>query len=388
MSLNQLTFSSSHKASKSLDLVILCSLCRSNPEFHLISSTQSAQTPQSPLNSSNPSSRLQQFSNQITSNTSTLPISPNFPTFSTFSTFSNPSSPSSANLALSPQFKSPFQDSCTPDKTCKPCETCTQCLNSSLTYKLLSKTLQNEKELLEKSSLLANQKLKKTNFKLKSRIADLESVITKLKHSCKFTSESLSDYTESCFDLKAKKKELKEKNYLTNKEVLRQINQLDSLKIEENSVLGLLEREKSNSAGLKKKLIDIRNDLARLQDSNFEKIQKIEEVRLEIREFHNRNIGRRKTKIKSLIDEDCKQLELIKEENEKIGEIINLTEESSRTGSVVTMEEVSTSHEDEESIKEYTFKIQEQHLRICNLRLELEHKRQDINGNTCKCIVI
>ena len=32
---------------------------------------------------------------------------------------------------------------------------------------------------------------------------------------------------------------------------------------------------------MKKKLIEIRNDLAKLQDSNFEKIQRIEEVKFE-----------------------------------------------------------------------------------------------------------
>ena len=89
-----------------------------------------------------------------------------------------------------------------------------------------------------------------------------------------------------------------------------------------------------------------------------------------------------------MIDKDSKQLDLMKEENEKIGEIINLTEESSRTESVATIEEYGTNHEDEESVKEYTIKIKDQHLRICNLELDLQHMSKDVNGKTCKCTVI
>lgn len=391
MSQNQLIPQPPHKPSKSLDLRIICTLHNQSSDFQLvptstspkISSSQSS--PSSPSSPASASSQIYPLFYQVPLPHETYLNSPNF---LNTSTLSNPSSPSSPNFSSSPQFKSPFHNSCKTDQAKQFCQTCKQCLSTSKTYKILSQALHNEKDLLEKSNLVTREKVKKTNNKLKSRITDLESVITKIKHSCKFTSESLDDYSESCLELKARKKDLNEKIEFTNKEVLRLMNQVDCLKTEENSALAVLEYEKSNSTVLKKKLIQIRNDLARLQDSNFEKIKRIEEVRLEIRDFHSREIGSKKTKIKSLILEDCKKLEMIKEENERIGEIINLTEESSRAGSVATMEEVSTNHEDEESLKEYASKLQEQQDRISNLKLELEQKRQEINGEICKCIVL
>ena len=391
MSLNQLIPESPHKPSKSLDLKIICTLCTQSSDFQLIPTSSSPLSqsslsgPSDPSSPASASSHIYPLFYQIPLAHETFPSSPNFPNPSPIS---NPSSPSSANFSSSPQFKSPFHNSCKTDQTKQFCQTCKQCLSTSKTYKILSQALLQERSLLENSALASSLKVKKTNSKLKSRITDLESVITKIKHSCKFTSESLNDYSESCLELKTKKKELNEKIESTNKEVLRLMNQVDHLKTEENSVLAVLDYEKTSSAVLKKKLIQIRNDLARLQDSNFEKIKRIEEVRLEIRDFHSREVGSKKTKIKSLIVEDCKKLEMIKEENERIGEIINLTEESSRAGSVATMEEVSTNHEDEESLKEYASRLQEQQDRISNLRQELEQKRLEINGEICKCIVM
>jgi hypothetical protein len=159
------------------------------------------------------------------------------------------------------------------------------------------------------------------------------------------------------------------------------------LKQEENRLISQVDYERSSSMVLKKELVKLRSDLASLQDKNFEKIRRIEEIRLEIRDFHNRNLGRKKTKLKGMITDDFKQLVRIREENEKIGEIINLTEESSRTGSMITCEEVSTNHEDEESLKEYAEKLQQQQARIWRLKLELEQKNE-INAESCKCLVM
>ena len=235
----------------------------------------------------------------------------------------------------------------------------------------------------------ARCKLLKVKEKFRSRISDIQTVLNKIKHSSKFTSNSLEDYYESLTYLGDSETSLKLQYSQLNAEISSLKSYLSQLKSTETKNSSELAQKEAFHKSIKKQLITLRNDLATLQDQNYENIKKLEDIKTDLKTFHLGCQNRRKTRLKSLITEDLQKLEILLEENSKIEEFIQFTEGSSRTGSIATMEEVSTNNEEDESIKEISLKLLEQQTVIWQIKLEMERKnRQDLSLKTCKCIIL
>lgn len=297
---------------------------------------------------------------------------------------------------LSKSFTADFSPYSLLECTCQECKsvfigledtknTCEQCTSLLIYSRKLSYLCTSIPQTLEP----AQSKLMKVKNKFQARISDIQTVLNKIKHSTKFTSNSLEDYSESLTHLSDSQTILNLQYTQLNTEIQSLKSFISQLKLTESEKSSELAQKESFHKSIKKQLITLRNDLATFQDENYENIKKLEDIKTDLKTFHLRSHNRKKTKLKSMIAEDSQKLEVLLEENSKIEEFIQFTEGSSRTGSIATIEEVSTNNEEEESIKEISLKLQEQQTVIWQMKLEMEKKkRQDLSSETCKCFIL
>lgn len=253
------------------------------------------------------------------------------------------------------------------------------------------KFLQKLSSLCDSSSVSlesVQEKLLKVSQKYKNRISDIQTVVNKIKQSTKFTCDSLQDYQDSLTYLIESQSTQISKNSSAKSEILLLTQHIFDLKSLRDQKSSELTQKEEFHKSIKRQLVSLRNDLALLQDENYENIKKIEDKKIELTNFHSRSDSRKKTKLKSNIVENSQKFEGLLEENSKIEEFIQVTEGSSRTGSITTMEEASTNNEEDESLKEISLKLQEQQAAIWQLNQEIERKKiQDLSHKSCKCFI-